>query len=67
MRAFGGPVDFPEPKADSFGHLSIIFSRPIVFPTILVTEYDKSYVAEIPDLKPTEEELSEIREQFAQF
>lgn len=67
LRAFGGRVDFPEPKADSVGHLSIIFSRPVVFPTILVAEYDKNYVAEIPDLKPTEEELAEIREHFAQF
>ena len=43
LRAFGGQVEFPEPKADSQGHLSIAFSRPVVFPTALVSEYDAGY------------------------
>ena len=43
LRAFGGQVEFPEPTADSNGGLSIAFSRPIVFPTALVSEYDASY------------------------
>ena len=43
LRAFGGQVEFPVPKADSHGHLSIAFSRPVVFPTALVSEYDASY------------------------
>ena len=40
LRAYGGVVEFPDPSFDKTGHLSIEFSRPVVFPTSLVQEYN---------------------------
>ena len=67
QRVFGGQIEFKEPKIDTQGHLSISFSRPVLFPTVLMAEYDDSYKRQIPELKPTEKELEEIRENYAKF
>jgi len=32
-----------------------------------MAEYDRSYEQDRPELKPTEQEIAEIKEQFAQF
>ena len=53
LRAYGGAVEFPEPTFDKSGHLSIRFSRPVVFPTELLKEYNEAYVVEVPVLQPT--------------
>ena len=67
LRVFGGQVEFPEPSFDKSGHLSISFSRPIVFPTDLINEYDSSYVKVAPPLWPTEEELEQIKDDFEEY
>ena len=46
--AFGGQVEFPDPIFDKTGHLGIGFSRPVVFPSSLVEEYNSGYVKETP-------------------
>lgn len=64
LRAYGGLVEFPEPKFDKNGYLSIVFSRPVVFPTSLIAEYNSDYQEVIPELRPTEEELAKISKDF---
>ena len=67
LRAYGGRVEIPEPQPSKNGSLSIAFSRPLVFPQSLISPFDSNYVEVIPELRPTEEELAEIREAFEQF
>ena len=62
LRAYGGQVDFPEPELSQDGLLQIAFSRPIVFPTSLISEYDSDYIEVVPELKPTDEELQQIEQ-----
>ena len=64
LRAYGGAVEFPEPLIDNNGYLDIIFSRPVVFPASLIVEYNSDYEEVIPELKPTEEELAQISEDY---
>ena len=60
LRAYGGPVGPEETTLDEQGHLSLVFSRPVVFPRELISEYSPSYQQEVPPLTPTDEELAEI-------
>ena len=53
QRVFGGSVEFPEPQADERGHLSVGFSRPVVFPDELMRDFDSNYVRKLPVLYPT--------------
>ena len=46
------------------GQISIVFGRPIVYPTELMILYDKDYVEAIPELVPTDEELEELQGVF---
>lgn len=64
LRCYGGFVEPKKPKVDSKGSVAFIFSRSVVFPTSLLIEYDSEYVEQVPPLKPTEEELAEIRDVF---
>lgn len=67
LRVYGGQVEFPEPKFDTHGRLSIAFSRPVVFPAALIAEYNSDYIELLPELRPTDEELAQINEDFKQF
>ena len=66
MRSYGGYVETKDPSFDNEGSFQITFSRPVVFPQKLVSEYDSSYVEKVPILAPTEAELAEIRKVFEQ-
>ena len=50
LRAFGGLVIAKESDVifDKQGILSVLFNRPVVFPTELIKEYNTDYVAKIP-------------------
>ena len=67
LRDYGGVVEFPDPSFDKTGHLSIGFSRPVVFPTEILKEYDEAYVVAEPLLQPTQAELAQIHSDFLEI
>ena len=69
LRVYGGIVtsDDSNNKSDKNGNLGISFSRPVIFPEELIREYNSNYIEQIPELKPTDEEMKEIEAQFAEF
>ena len=60
LRVYGGFVETQEPSFDKKGLLTFSFSRPVVFPTKLIAEYNSDYEEVVPKLTPTEDELKEI-------
>ena len=62
LRVYGGLVtsDNSNNKSDKNGNLGITFSRPVIFPEELIREYNSNYIEQIPELRPTDEELREI-------
>jgi hypothetical protein len=54
LTIYGGPVTAQDTKMDLFGELKLTFSRPVVFPTTVLTIFDDSYEEEVPELKPTQ-------------
>ena len=60
LRCYGGPVEVKEPVIDDNGLLTFSFSRPVVFPTSFLQDFNSSYVEQVPSLTPTDEELKEI-------
>ena len=66
LRVYGGLAIAKESDVlfDKQGILSVPFSRPVVFPTELIKEYNTDYVAQIPKLEPTNQELAKIKALF---
>lgn len=62
LRVYGGAS---EPSTDSgvrdTGEVTIEFSRPIVFPTQLLQEFDQEYQEVVPVLEPTQGEKDELK------
>ena len=69
LRVYGGSVisDNSKSKSDQNGNFGIYFSRPVIFPTKLIQEYNSAYIEEVPELKPTEKELHEIKAEFEEY
>lgn len=66
LRAYGGLAITKEKDVifDNQGVFSVPFSRPVVFPSELIKEYNTDYVTQIPKLEPTEQEMADIEEIF---
>lgn len=61
LQLYGGPVTSKTPKMDHYGKLTFSFSRPVIFPAELLKDFDSSFKEEVPVLKPTEEDLKQIK------
>lgn len=57
LRCYGGEVKASSPSMDADGNLSLVFSRPIVFPQELLVDFEPDYVEDVPPLEMTEDEL----------
>ena len=69
LRVYGGTVisDNSRKESDQNGNFGIYFSRPVIFPTKLIQEYNSAYIEQVPELKPTDKELYEIKAEFKEY
>ena len=63
-RSYGGAVKVKKTKFKKSGKLAITMNRDIVYPRPLIAKYDPTYVERVPPLKPTDEEIAQIRKEF---
>ena len=70
LELFGGPVNIVE-QEDSQAEVSlngkfrVKFSRPIMFPTFLMRDYNPTYNEKVPELEPSTSQKQAIDELFA--
>ena len=62
--AFGGKVEAPNASIDEESEVTILFSRPIVYPLILMAVYDDSYFEAVPKIELTLAELDELKSTY---
>ena len=67
LLAFGGKVVAPKDLIVKEGELTILFSRPIIYPLVLMANYDDSYFEAVPKIELTLEELDELNSTYEKY
>lgn len=64
QNSYGGPASVTDAVMDNSGVLSLTFNREIVYPQVLVDDFDASFEEQVPDMIVTAEIEAAIKRDF---